>query len=64
MTGTPTIMHDSTKTMHRLELCRVKDRVGELMVRVSVTPQATEQFASDILREALAGAHAKSPQNR
>ncbi|KAG7263955.1 hypothetical protein CRUP_024289, partial [Coryphaenoides rupestris] len=26
--------------------------------------QATEQFASDILREALAGAHAKSPQNR
>ncbi|KAK0131014.1 YEATS domain-containing protein 2 [Merluccius polli] len=26
--------------------------------------KATEQFASDILREALAGAHAKSPQNR
>uniref|UniRef100_A0A4W6E7P8 YEATS domain-containing protein 2 n=1 Tax=Lates calcarifer TaxID=8187 RepID=A0A4W6E7P8_LATCA len=26
--------------------------------------QATEQFASDILREALAGAYAKSPQNR
>uniref|UniRef100_A0A8C9X216 YEATS domain-containing protein 2 n=1 Tax=Sander lucioperca TaxID=283035 RepID=A0A8C9X216_SANLU len=26
--------------------------------------KATEQFASDILREALAGAYAKSPQNR
>ncbi|XP_014840282.1 PREDICTED: YEATS domain-containing protein 2 isoform X1 [Poecilia mexicana] len=26
--------------------------------------KATEQFASDILREALAGAHAKSPPNR
>uniref|UniRef100_A0A3B5KPX2 YEATS domain-containing protein 2 n=1 Tax=Xiphophorus couchianus TaxID=32473 RepID=A0A3B5KPX2_9TELE len=26
--------------------------------------QATEQFANDILREALAGAHAKSPPNR
>ncbi|KAL0966480.1 hypothetical protein UPYG_G00295770 [Umbra pygmaea] len=26
--------------------------------------KATEQFASDILREALAGAHVKSPQNR
>lgn len=30
----------------------------------SMILKATEQFASDILREALAGAYAKSPQNR
>lgn len=33
-------------------------------VRVRVSLQATEQFASDIVREALAVAYAKSPQNR
>ena len=33
-------------------------------VCVLTTLQATEQFASDVLREALAGAYAKSPPNR
>lgn len=38
--------------------------MGFFMTNVCVCLQATEQFASDILREALAGAFAKSPQNR
>lgn len=43
--------------------CTVRDFLPNC-VCMRVCVQATEQFASDILREALAGAFAKSPQHR
>uniref|UniRef100_A0A8C4DCL1 YEATS domain-containing protein 2 n=1 Tax=Dicentrarchus labrax TaxID=13489 RepID=A0A8C4DCL1_DICLA len=47
--------------------CMSAQFVSETAQQVRILSEvlrATEQFASDILREALAGAYAKSPQNR
>lgn len=46
----------------RVSFCLTNDCVCVFVYLCTL--QATEQFASDILREALAGAYAKSPQNR